>query len=211
MKNRLISTGIVFIIVTAGFIGFIIFEPKVVRADKIWYVGSGAGNDSATIQGGIDIAGAGDTVYVYSGTYNELVTVDKTINLTGENRTNTVIDGLGSGNVVTITADWVNITEFMILHSLPNSNRGLIIKSDNNTIFNNAMFNNDHGILLDSSSNNCLTNNDIMTNNYGIFLSSSSNNNIVNNTIANNVYGIFIKSSTKSFPLSNGFRTYFSL
>jgi parallel beta-helix repeat protein len=141
------------------------------------------------IQDAINASNDGDTVFVYNGTYYEYVVVNRTINLTGEDRNTTIIDGLGGGNVVTITADWVNITEFMILHSLANSNIGLIINSDNNTIYNNSIINNDHGILLSSSSNNTIVNNTIANNVYGIFIESSPNNTITNNELFNNGEG----------------------
>ena len=96
MRNRLTSIGIMCLIVIGGFAGFITLESDVASVGTIIYVGSGAGNDSATINGGISLASDGDTVYVYGGTYIENVIVDKTINLTGENRDKTIIDGGGS-------------------------------------------------------------------------------------------------------------------
>jgi len=89
--------------------------PNVSAAGTTIYVGSGPGNDSATIQGGVDLAMAGDTVFVYAGTYEELVEINpswKSITLIGEDKETTIIDGNHTGTVITISASWVNVTGF---------------------------------------------------------------------------------------------------
>ena len=82
----------------------------------ILYVGGSGPNNYSTIQGAIDDANFGDIVYVYddSAPYYENVIIDKSINVTGENRATTIIDANYIGTVVTITADWVNISGFTI-------------------------------------------------------------------------------------------------
>ena len=59
MKYRLISIGIVFLFVTAGFLGFITFESNVVSAGSTIYVGSGAGNHTPSMQLNTIIYGKG--------------------------------------------------------------------------------------------------------------------------------------------------------
>ena len=186
LKNRPISIGVVFLIVTAGFLGFITFEPEVVVAGTIWYVGSGPLNDSTTINGGIALASDGDTVYVHSGTYDEIVIVNKTINLLGEDRDNTIIKGSGNGDVVRITADWVNISGFTITNSgffgYPiGDDAGLQIESDNNTILNNNVSNN--------------WNESVELGGFGIYLFFSGGNHIAGNTASNNMRGICLHHS----------------
>ena len=66
------------------------------------------------IQNLIDEASDGDTIYIPSGTYYENIVIDKSISLIGEDKDTTVIDGRGRGNVVHISANWVNITGFKI-------------------------------------------------------------------------------------------------
>jgi|GEM_PF-4357631 len=77
----------------------------------------------ATIQDGID-AVAGSTVYVAAGTYDENITVNKPLTLLGPNAdvnpttavrgTEAIINGGGTGDAVTISADGVTIKGFEI-------------------------------------------------------------------------------------------------
>jgi len=66
------------------------------------------------IQDGINAVPENGIVYVYNGIYYENVVVNKTINLIGENKETTIIDGGGRGDVVNITANRVNISNFTI-------------------------------------------------------------------------------------------------
>ena len=60
--------------------------------------------DSATIQGGINLAAYGDTVNVAASTYNELITLENSVALIGDSAATTTIDGNNlSGSVVTST------------------------------------------------------------------------------------------------------------
>ncbi|HWR63419.1 MAG TPA: hypothetical protein VN365_03350, partial [Candidatus Thermoplasmatota archaeon] len=88
------------------------------RGTWLYVGGSGPGNYTR-IQDAIDNASDGDTVFVYdnSSPYYENLIVNKSINLKGENRTSTIIDGQGSGDVVYILANYINISNFVIQHS----------------------------------------------------------------------------------------------
>lgn len=66
-----------------------------------------------TIQEGIDDASDGDTVYVYPGMYTDEIHINKTITLMGENRDTTIIKG-SYWSVVTMSAEWVNLSGFSI-------------------------------------------------------------------------------------------------
>ncbi|MCJ7697306.1 MAG: hypothetical protein MUO73_03140, partial [Thermoplasmata archaeon] len=66
------------------------------------------------IQDGVNASTNGDTVYVYTGSYAEHVRVNKTINLIGQNRDTVIINGTGTGKVLYITANYVNVSYFTI-------------------------------------------------------------------------------------------------
>jgi parallel beta-helix repeat protein len=203
MNNRFTSIVTVCLLVIGGFFYLITFEPDVVNAITI-YVGSGAGNDTTSIQDAIDnYSNPGDIVYVYSGTYYENVVVNKTITLTGEDKVTTVVDGGGSGDVVNITADWVNVSGLTIRNSgseasWPDFDVGIKLYMAQNcsVINNNVSSNNGSGIFLYSSSNNNISDNTVSSNIYGIILYSSSFVIISNNVIHGNGYGIALSSSS---------------
>ncbi len=157
MNNRLFSIGIVTLVAVSGFLGFITFESEVASAGTTWYVGSGPGNDSATIQGGIDLAGNGDTVFVYGDTYNENITINKSMNLTGENRDTTIIEGGGFIEVVYVNANWVNISGFAIT----NGDNGIYLEGADNVNIsgNNISSNSGDGIYLHESNWTIISNN----------------------------------------------------
>jgi len=162
-------------------------------------------DDYAKIQWAVGNATAGDTIYVTAGTYYEHVVVDKSVALIGEDRSNTIIDGSGTGNVINIMANNVNITGFTIQKSgsaWPNA--GIYISgSSGNSISGNNITNNFCGIYLLLSSNNNISGNNIANNYYGIYLSSSSSNIISGNTItANNYAGIEFYSSCSNNSIS---------
>jgi parallel beta-helix repeat protein len=102
----------------------------------------------------------GDTITVDAGTYYENVVVNKSLTLLGGDRNITIIDGNGSGNVINITSDDVNISGFTIRNSGTGGNdAGIHVESNNNTITDNIIFNNTQGIRLESSNNNTISNN----------------------------------------------------
>jgi len=160
----------------------------------------GLGNFT-TIQEAIDAAESGDTIYVFNGTYFENVVIDKSIDLIGENKTNTIINGRGAGNVIKINAENVIIQGFSIQHSgLIFPNAGINLSSNNNVIEDNILMNNFYGMTLYVSSENTIRRNIIKNNDHcGIYMSKSSNNTITNNTIQyHNYNGIGIYDSSDS-------------
>ena len=109
-----------------------------------------------SIQEAINSAQSGDTIIVHSGTYYEHVVVNKTVSLIGENRQNTRIDGSGTGAVVEITANNVNISKFTI----QNGFWGINLDGSNNTVSSNNVTSNQRvGILLGGSNNTFRDNN----------------------------------------------------
>lgn len=153
------------------------------------YVDDDGGEDYTNIQSAVTAASADDTIYVYSGTYYENVTVDKTITIMGEKRDTTIIDGGGSGNVVYITADGVNISGLTITNSGTSASAGIKIdNADNCCVENvNASDNNCDGIVLNCADNCLIIHNCIVDNSgLGIYAYRGSNNEFAYNYVANN-------------------------
>ena len=151
--------------------------------DQILYVGGiGPGNYSC-INDAIDNASNGDIVFVYIGTYNENVIIDKSIFLQGENKHNTIINGLRKNDTVTITTYGVTVTGFTITNSSYDMKAGMWWKA---------------GVrILDS--HNIIRENIISNNRLGIFGKQVSNLTIVNNTFEND--GITL------YPYDTGYNT----
>ena len=202
-----ILAGILVLSIILGIMGNAKVETREVNLEKnpgTIYVGSGPGNDSTTIQGGINLAGDGATVFIWSGTYYENVVIDKTINLIGEDRETTIIDCGGTGDVVYISADWVNVSGFGVRNGYHGISQGWY---SNNTIANCNVYNNSIGIYFHHSLDSRITNCIIYNNSYdGIHLAGPPANCTVTycDIVENGIYGIYIHycNSTKS-ELSN--------
>jgi parallel beta-helix repeat protein len=152
-------------------------------------------DDYATIQKAVDAANLGDTIYVRAGIYRENVVASKTVSLVGENRATTIIDGLGSGTVVYVTANNVNISGFTIRNSgvqtvWPPDSGIILWYSDRSTITNcNITSNGGYGFLCVTSRYYTISNSVVSHNNHiGIAIgdTGSSNGVIRNNTVCLN-------------------------
>lgn len=155
--------------------------PTTVYVDGTYVDGSAGvhifGYDAfAKIQDAISGVAAGGTVNVASGTYAEHVTLSKSLSLIGADKTTTIIDGTGSGVVLTITSSDVLFKDFTVKNSGTdiNANAGIVLV----------------GV------GNCTVENNIITNNVtGVAVMSSSGNNIKDNTISNSArYGIVLEA-----------------
>ncbi|UCE38834.1 MAG: PKD domain-containing protein, partial [Thermoplasmata archaeon] len=184
-----------------------------------------------TIQEGVDAASSGDTVYVFNGMYYEHVIISKSyLILQGENRDTTRIDGGGSGHIINVDADYVDISGFTIknggrgiyvsnsigiticdnyMSSSVSNNRGIYLTQTGqcDVYENTIQDNNGKGIFLDI---NCIYN-DIFKNNLinnkdeGIRLASHSNNNNIFENIIQSSYGfgIYITQSSDDNTIRN--------
>ena len=202
--------------------------PANVKAATLYVGGAGPGNYT-TIQGAIDAASPGDTVYVYNGTYYEAISISKTLSLIGESSNTTIIDGGGSGYLVRILTDWVNFTGFTVrnaetgirLNSVRFSHlhdnivvkcrEGIVLgRSDRNTISRNtvseAVSFGIAGIGLYSSDHNTIANNTIHSNGYaGILVDFSNGNVVADNDIQGNSEGIILQAQSQGNLITNNF------
>ena len=160
MKSILlaISLSLFFLVFFSGCIE----ETPVINLDMI-YVDDDGNADYTSIQDAVDDASDGDTIFVYAGVYQENVVVNKSIN-------RTVIDGGSFGDVLYLSADWVNISGFTIQNGGDrtsfkgqgqDADAGIDVRSNNSTISNNEIMSNDAGcgIYVYDSNNNIVMNN----------------------------------------------------
>lgn len=147
--------------------------------------------DYPTIGAAIANASAGDTIVVGSGTYHENVNVDKGLTLNGNDTGHgmPVIDS-GSGIGVDVWAGDVLLKGFVIT----GSSTGISLHGyGNDRVIDNAVMNNDYGIMLTGTHGANVMNNTVSGNhNVGIYVGDSNGNVFYLNKIANNQYGISI-------------------
>jgi parallel beta-helix repeat protein len=171
---------------------------------KTLNVGGTEEGNYTKIQDAIDDADEGDIVFVYndSSPYLENIVIDKSIFLIGENRDSTIINGGGSGNVVFVCSDQVNICGFTMKNGGGGSfDAGLRIESDNNTIVgNNINLNKMDGVWFYYSSNNSFYENIINSNiDDALVLYNACYNEIFENSIcSNNDNGIIIYNQSNN-------------
>jgi len=161
--------------------------------------------DYPTIQEAINAAISGDTIFVYSGTYNEHIIVNKSVSLVGEDRDSTIVDGDGTGTVVSIMASRVSIRGFTIKRSGKGIyNGGIFVnQSDSNDIRHNALTDSNNGIILHFSADNMIYGNRILSNKDGVGLYFSADNMIYGNTITDNSNGITLYFSADNMIYGN--------
>jgi len=150
-------------------------------------VDDSGGADYLTIQEAIDAADPGARIFVYEGMYYENVIVNKSVRIKGQDKEKTIIDGSGSGIVVLITADEVEIERFTI----QNGEYGIFLdKSSDSKIINNLITNYDFGIYNNYTVDCYIAYNEVTNGKYGIVTYHASNDAVRYNTFSyNTVYG----------------------
>ena len=183
-KFTSISLILILVLGTLPLILDIAFEHSTVTAATITVDPNGEGNYT-TIQAAIDNASAGDTIRIWAGTYNEQITVNKTLTIIGNGTENTTIDGAGfTYNLVSVYANWTNITGLKFNYSHSTWQTELYLESVNNcSIYNNNFTNCYNGINAWWSDFNTIENNTFYNiSTIGCSLSESYYNNVKNNT-----------------------------
>lgn len=163
-------------------------------------------DDYPTIQEAINAANPGDIIFVKNGTYYENIVVNKTVSLIGESRENAIIDGNGTGIVISIRANYTKLVSFSITNG--QSGIWMIGRSIlNNTVTYCKIMNNSAGIRLWGASNCTLTRNNVINNRIrGVELFLGSNNTVSGNVISsNNEVGVYLRSSYNNKLYRNNF------
>ena len=230
MQNNIGSKGFVILIIVI-FIGVEVIPSTVGIVSEKAAFNSPISN--GYIQGLIDNASEGDTIYIPSGTYYENIVINKSISLIGEDKNTTIIDGNGFENTVYITDNHINISEFTIRNSndsydyagirvthkefggnentiknniLICNGNGIFITGHRNIVYNNIVTsNNVGGIYINSGDENAIFGNNVTGNGInGIVIAWTSYNNITGNNIINNGYtGIRIENSENTMVYNN--------
>jgi len=205
MKRKCLAVAIILLFVGTGIIPSMAQDTEkplpTSRGNWLYVGGSGPGNYTR-IQDAINDASDGDTVFVYEDSspyYEHNIIIDKAINLIGQEHTTTIIDGnYSDGDIIIVSADWVNISGFTIQNSGDwQTYAGIDISSNYNTITGNIILNNGDGIELHQSHDNTINENTISSNNEaGLDIASSNNNTFsMNNILQNGDCGILVFNS----------------
>jgi len=192
-----LRTGCIILVIWAAFIVLISLSAC---ADTITVAKDGNG-DYETIQDAIDNASPGDTIEVWEGEYQENIAVNKNVDLIGNGSDVTTIHGGWTGDVVSITTDWVNMSGFRLIHGGERTPNSMIrIESDHNYIFENQCeVEKGYGIGLFNANENVLMNNNISRNEgTSIYLEGSQWNTVHTNELEESKIGVSLFQSNNN-------------
>lgn len=92
--------------------------------------------DYQYIQDAVNNSNNGDTIYVWAGTYVEEPDINRSINVIGNSSSNVTVQGSDTSghDTITISSDWVNISNVHAGWNTNNLDFGIRIKNDNITV-----------------------------------------------------------------------------
>ena len=193
MKNVVVKgAGIIVLLMSA----FLVRSPAVHATDI-------QVNEGQSIQEAINRAQPGDTVTVQKGTYTEALTIDQSISLIGEE--GAVIDGNGTGNVITITGNDITIEGLTVQNSGADAtNSGIYVQEGQNHIIkDNVLKDTMHGIYMNDSRDAVISGNQISSvsehfsnRGSGIFIFKGSGYTIDDNVMMSVQDGIYVESAS---------------
>ncbi len=182
------------------------------------YVDSSGEADYHSIQEAINSIPTNDgnyTIIVKPGVYRENIIIDKPISLIGSDPSTTIIEGTGNGSVIYINETGrATIKGFTIKNSgdngypgTPDYAAGIRIESNDNTITDNIIVDNQCGIYAVSAQRNNISYNIIKDNReYGIYIYVRSSYTIIHhNVFLKNQCGLRIKHSEHCLVYKNVF------
>jgi nitrous oxidase accessory protein len=171
---------------------------QICRADTPITLYVGPKEKYTSIQDALDDANDGYRIFVYNGTYYENLAINHRIDLFGEDRGITIINANGTGSVITVYADNVNISHFMITNGSSSEGSSIIdMNGEYSIITDNIISYGHNGVTLNNVNNHLIYDNIIQYNaGDGIRVYQSDDNvNISFNTITRNNNGIYLYSS----------------
>ena len=205
MRTRLV----VLLLLSMSFSAITIL-PETARATTLYVGGAGPGNYT-TIQGAIDAADPGDTVFVYSGNHSGSIEIDKPISLVGEDARTTIIDARGSEeeHAVRITGNSVNLSGFTVFKDDDwLDDIAILVEASNCTISDNMVMNSANGIKALGDFNE-VTRNVVTTvesdvpMSAGIWLENSRWSQVSQNTVTYAFVGIYLGWSDQNVVAEN--------
>jgi len=129
---------------------------------NILYVGGNGPNNYSSIQGAVDDAVDGDTVFIYSGVYYENnIHVENSISIIGENTETTIIDGQGTFQYhILILYEGNSIVQSLTFRNVHSSGAGVFVwRCDGNQILDCRSINVFYaGVDIVESNNNYVSN-----------------------------------------------------
>jgi len=157
----------------------------------------GTTGTTGTIQGVIDNASSGDSIFLAGGTYTENIVIDKSLEfgaLDSDNPPRIITSGSGAG--VTLSADGSTINGVTIIG---NASTGLLVLSNNNRISSATITGHDNGVVLKSASYNVLSGDTITGNGIGVDVDRMSRSNTFFFNVFNNTFDAVSQSGDNAW------------